>query len=213
MHRFFRHRTKTVFAKKKSQRLQSPNNRLLRNAKETLGGCDLEQAVQLPENGNENEWIAHHIIDFRNKLALFFGIVKGSCTKKRCPIMNAGINWQYCWVNNKKSKPQKMPAQTYILRLFKWVDNQINNESLFPNNPKKYPKKWKSKVSVPIIRRLFRVLGHIYHAHFQLIREKGTEAHLNTLLIHFVYFAREFSLLKSKDYLPMKNVIEQLCFK
>ncbi|KAJ3451896.1 mob kinase activator-like [Anaeramoeba flamelloides] len=203
-------RTKSVNGIKRKNTTVVQNCSGLKKVKETLGGNDLKKAVKLPKNENINNWVALHIVDFRNKIALFHGLLQNSCTSKSCPIMTAGNNLEYTWICNKKSQPQKLSAQSYINKLFQWTDEQINDESLFPNDPEKYLKKWQSKISYPIFRRLTRILGHIYHHHFQVIQKNGIEAHLNTLLLHFYLFTKEFSLLKKKDYLPILSIINEL---
>ncbi|KAJ6240585.1 mob kinase activator-like 1 [Anaeramoeba flamelloides] len=203
-------RTKTVYDRQKFIK-GSRKYDLYKQAKETLGGGDLKKAVLLPQDQNVNDWIAVHVVDFRNKLNLFHGLVQEQCTEETCPIMNAGPQWEYHWVTKKKQKPQKLSAPEYISKLIEWVDHQIDDPRYFPEETNKYPRSWKNKICKPIFRRLFRILGHIYYNHFATIREKGAEAHLNTLLIHFVYFARQFSLMEQKDYLPMKELIVRFC--
>ena len=43
-------------------------------------------------------------------------------------------------------------------------------------------------IAKTILKRLFRVYAHIYHAHFRDIISLGEEAHLNTSFKHFIYF-------------------------
>jgi MOB kinase activator 1 len=87
-----------------------------------------------------------------------------------------------------RNSPQKL---VYIV---------LNLESQFP---KDFPVTIRS-----IFRQLFRVLAHIYHAHFDVIINLQQESHLNTLFAHFICFAREFDLLERKEYLPMLEMIE-----
>ena len=59
-----------------------------------------------------------------------------------------------------------------------------------------------------ILRRLFRVYGHIYHSHFETILNLGEQAHLNTSFKHFIFFIQEFDLIDKKDLEPMKYLID-----
>ena len=47
--------------------------------------------------------------------------------------MSAGQKFQYLWADGQNVKtPFKVPAPEYIELLMSWVENQFNNESLFP---------------------------------------------------------------------------------
>ena len=65
-------------------------------------------------------------------------------------------------------KPIKCSAPKYIDFLMTWVQDQLDDETLFP-----------SKIGVPfpnnfltnaktILKRLFRVYAHVYHQHFKV---------------------------------------------
>ena len=40
-------------------------------AHETLGAGDVARAVKLPENEDESEWLAMHVVDFYNEVRLY----------------------------------------------------------------------------------------------------------------------------------------------
>jgi MOB kinase activator 1 len=61
-----------------------------------------------------------------------------------------------------------------------------------------------------LYKQLFRILAHIYHAHYDVIVNLQEEAHLNTLFAHFICFAREFDLIEKKDLVPMNEFIDCL---
>jgi len=47
--------------------------------------------------------------------------------------MSAGPKYEYLWADGQNIKtPLKVSAAEYIDYLMTWVENQINNESLFP---------------------------------------------------------------------------------
>ena len=90
-----------------------------------------------------------------------------------------------------------------------WVENQIHNEQLFPQDLEStFPANFLTVIKV-IFKRLFRVYAHIYHAHFTHIMILGAEAHLNTSFKHFVYFIDEFNLVETKELAPLKDLIEE----
>lgn len=90
-----------------------------------------------------------------------------------------------------------------------WVENQLNNEGLFPCiEGVPFPKNFQSTIKV-IVKRLFRVYAHIYHSHFSNIMRLGAEAHLNTCFKHFIYFIDEFKLVEDKELAPLAELIQQ----
>merc|ERR1711971_1034953 len=85
-------------------------------------------------------------------------------------------------------KPIKVSAPEYVDLLMTWVEDQINNEQIFPmEESNKFPKNFKTIVKT-IFKRLFRVYGHIYHSHIQKYVQLDAEAHLNSCFKHFYYF-------------------------
>lgn len=58
----------------------------------------------------------------------------------------------------------------------------------------------------PIFALLSLVLAHIYEKHFDVVVALHQVAHLNGLFVHFIAFAREFSLLPT----PPATSIQQL---
>ena len=64
-----------------------------------------------------------------------------------------------------------------------------------------------------IMKRLFRVLAHIYHSHFDVVLQFQEDGHLNTLFAHLVLFANEFELIDRKEYAPMNDLIVALLGK
>lgn len=73
-----------------------------------------------------------------------------------------------------------MSAPEYVDYLMTWVQNQLDDESIFPSKiGVPFPKNFQMLVK-NIFKRLFRVYAHIYHSHFPKIVSLGEEAHLNT---------------------------------
>jgi len=69
-----------------------------------------------------------------------------------------------------------------------WVQDQLDDETLFPSKiGVPFPPNFQT-IAKTILKRLFRVYAHIYHQHFKEIVSLGEEAHLNTSFKHFVYF-------------------------
>jgi len=151
---------------------------------------------------------------------MLYGTITEFCTEDRCPIMSAGIDeilfvWQkakrkslissisfsgpkyeYHWADGQTvKKPIKCSAPKYIDYLMTWVQDQLDDESLFPSKIGKiisssfmilsdetfstisqmyflfisgvpFPKNF-MMIAKTILKRLFRVYAHIYHQHFR----------------------------------------------
>ena len=155
----------------------------------TLGSGNMQLAVELPAGEDLNEWLAVNTIEFYNEINVLYGILMEFCTQESCPTMSAGPKYEYLWADGHNVKtPLKVSAGEYIDFLMTWVENQLNNEKIFPcaiGVP--FPKNFMNIVKV-IFKRLFRVYAHIYHTHFQHIMLLGAETHLNTCFKHFIYF-------------------------
>ena len=111
---------------------------------------------------------------------------------------------------NKVKKPIKVSAPKYVDLLMTWIQEQIDNEEIFPSSVDiPFPKNFRDTIS-NIFRRLFRVYAHIYYSHFHKIVSLGEEAHLNTCFKHFYLFIKEFNLVKKDELEPLKELIESL---
>lgn len=114
----------------------------------TLGSGNLEIAVELPEGEDLNEWLAVNTIEFYNDsnlillyhkkhfliVNLLYGMLVEFCTTESCPVMSAGPKYEYLWADGTNVRtPLKVSASEYIEYLMTWVENQLNNETIFPS--------------------------------------------------------------------------------
>ena len=129
---------------------------------------NLRLAVQLPEGEDVDEWVAVNTVDFFNQINMLYGTITEFCTEERCPIMSAGPKYEYHWADGQTvKKPIKCSAPKYIDYLMTWVQDQLDDEALFPSKiGVKFPPHFQSSVKT-ILKRLFRVYAHIYHQHFK----------------------------------------------
>ena len=106
-----------------------------------------------------------------------YDLSKGLINGQNWPITLVDVDFkyvlpklfQYHWADgNQVKKPIKCSAPKYIDFLMTWVQDQLDDETLFP-----------SKIGVPfpnnfltnaktILKRLFRVYAHVYHQHFKV---------------------------------------------
>lgn len=175
-------------------------------------GINLRSVVQLPEGEDLNDWIAVHVVDFFNRINLIYGTISDYCTPESCPTMSGGPRFEYLWADGVKyKKPTHLPAPQYINLLIDWVEEQINNEDLFPvSTDVPFPKSFKQLCS-KILTRLFRVFVHVYIHHFDRVVAIGAEPHVNTCYKHFYYFVREFNLVANKELEPLKEMTCRIC--
>ncbi|XP_029025470.1 MOB kinase activator 1B isoform X1 [Betta splendens] len=232
----FGNRSSKTFKPKKNIPEGSHQYELLKHAEATLGSGNLRMAVMLPEGEDLNEWVAVNInrskwtspsdgkpklavcpwesVDFFNQINMLYGTITDFCTEESCPVMSAGPKYEYHWADGTSiKKPIKCSAPKYIDYLMTWVQDQLDDETLFP-----------SKIGVPfrrnfmavaktILKRLFRVYAHIYHQHFDSVMQLQEEAHLNTSFKHFIFFVQEFNLIDRKELAPLQELIEKLTTK
>jgi len=180
----------------------------------TLGAGNMHEAVKLPKGEDSLEWLAVNVVDFFNEISLLYGIITEYCTEESCPLMSAGPKYEYLWMDGVKfKKPVKVSAAKYIDYLMTWVEAQINDPRIFPTEEGvKFPKDFRS-ICKTILKRLFRVYGHIYHSHIHKIVQLDCEAHLNTCFKHFIYFVKEFKLVDDRELAPLKDTIQSMLEK
>ena len=201
--------TKTITHNKKITK-NSRGYGLKQIAKMTLGSGNIEIAVELPNGEDLNEWLAVNTIEFYNDINLLYGMLVEFCTKESCPVMSAGPKYEYLWADGSNVKaPLKVSASEYIEYLMTWVENQLNNESIFPSViGVPFPKNFFNIIKV-IFKRLFRVYAHIYYTHFPQIVMLGCQYHLNTCFKHFIFFIDRFNLVEAKELAPLAELIQK----
>ncbi|XP_065197968.1 MOB kinase activator 1A-like [Sycon ciliatum] len=184
---------------------------LMKHAAATLGSGNLREAVKLPDGEDMNEWVAVNTVDFFNQINMLYGSVSEHCTAESCPIMSAGPRFEYHWADGQSvKKPIKCSAPKYMDYLMSWVQEQLDDESIFPSKVGvPFPKNFLSTAKT-ILKRLFRVYAHVYHQHFQSVIHLGEEAHLNTSFKHFNFFIAEFNLVEKRELQPLQELIEKL---
>uniref|UniRef100_A0A8C2Y5J5 MOB kinase activator 1B n=1 Tax=Coturnix japonica TaxID=93934 RepID=A0A8C2Y5J5_COTJA len=196
---FLGSRSSKTFKPKKNIPEGSHQYELLKHAEATLGSGNLRMAVMLPEGEDLNEWVAVNTVDFFNQINMLYGTITDFCTEESCPVMSAGPKYEYHWADGTNiKKPIKCSAPKYIDYLMTWVQDQLDDETLFPSKiGVPFPKNFMS-VAKTILKRLFRVYE---------------EAHLNTSFKHFIFFVQEFNLIDRRELAPLQELIEKLTSK
>ncbi|KAG8438121.1 hypothetical protein GDO86_008709 [Hymenochirus boettgeri] len=169
---------------------------------------EFKQLVTLPQEIDLNEWLASNITTFFNHINLQYSTISEFCTGETCQTM-AACNTQYYWYDE-RGKKVKCTAPQYIDFVMSSIQKLVTDEDVFPTKyGREFPSSFESLVK-KISRYLFHVLAHIYSAHFKEIAVLELHGHLNTLLIHFLLFVREFNLLDPKETSILDDLSEIL---
>eukprot|EP00939_MAST-03C_sp_MAST-3C-sp1_P000432 g432.t1 len=168
---------------------------------------NFKQLAKLPDFEDCNEWLAVNTIDFYNEIVLLHGVITELCTKRTCPVMNAGRKFTYLWADGDRFKsPIKCSAPQYIYYLLEWVDRQISDERIIPADGVSYRPDFMKRIKI-IFKRLFRVFAHIYHRHYGEYHQLGVSPNLNNSFKRFILFVLEFDLISKEHLAPLQKLI------
>ncbi|XP_077552375.1 MOB kinase activator-like 1 [Haemaphysalis longicornis] len=156
---------------------------LMKQTASTLGSGNLRLAVMLPEGEYLSKWVAVRTVDFFNHINTLYGTVSEFCTESSCAVMSAGPEHEYHWADG-QTVEKPISAPKYIAYLMTWVQDQRDDESLFPSTIGAPFPEYSSSIAKAVLRQLFGVYAHIYHRHFSEVVRLGEEAHLNTSFKH-----------------------------
>ncbi|KAJ1980335.1 Maintenance of ploidy protein mob2 [Dimargaris cristalligena] len=169
----------------------------------------IKPLVELPKYVDLNEWLASNIFDFFEYLNLFYGAISDFCTPTECPIMSAGPGVDYTWTDNSQ-RNAKLPASQYTDYVMTWIQNQLDDEAVFPTKAgNAFPRDFAVIVRA-IAKQMFRVFAHIFYSHYDKLLHLTAERHFNSLFAHFMSFCKEFDLLDKKDVAPMGELVQTL---
>eukprot|EP00879_Flechtneria_rotunda_P012197 GHRR01012738.1.p1 GENE.GHRR01012738.1~~GHRR01012738.1.p1 ORF type:complete len:222 (+),score=57.41 GHRR01012738.1:121-786(+) len=202
--------TAKTFRPRKNTPVGAKGLQLKRHIDATLGQGNLVDAVKLPPGEDLQEWLAVNTVDFYNAISVLYSTLAEFCTERNCEVMSAGSKYEYLWADGVKyKKPVRLSAPEYVDKLFDWIEDQIDDPSVFPGQfGEPFPPNFMDVVRT-IFKRLFRVYAHIYHSHFKQVCSLGEEAHLNTCFKHFIFFVRHFDLVEEKELAPLSELIDQ----
>ncbi|KAJ3435808.1 mob kinase activator-like [Anaeramoeba flamelloides] len=176
---------------------------------------NLKKSILLPQGEDLNEWLAINTVDFYNQINMIYGSLLEFCTEETCPQMGCGKNINYIWAQteNGKTKTYKLSARKYIHKLMDWIEQLLDNPSIFPvSKEDNFPTNFQSIIK-KIFTRLFRVYAHVYTNHFKKIEMLGTVAQINLSFIHFSLFIKEFDLVNKEELLPLNDFLQLIYLK
>ncbi|ORZ33814.1 Mob1/phocein [Catenaria anguillulae PL171] len=200
---FFNIRSKIKSARKTSASVPKPLFVCQPYVTSVLVKGSFQPMVALPAQLDRDEWLAANVFDFFHYISLFSGTIAEFCTSKECTCMSAGSGVEYAWVDAQK-RSSKVSAPQYIDSATTWLQRVLDDPEVFPTKSGIPPATVKQA-----FKHMFRILAHIYHAHYDKILHLHAEAHLNTLFAHFICFAKEFDLLDKKELEPVKDLVAE----
>lgn len=167
--------------------------------------------MTLPDNEEVNEWLAANTVDFFNEISLLYGLVADDAQRFTKPGEGFPPGFEYRWADGVNIvKPMRCSSPEYVDYVMTWVEDQINNEDIFPvQESQAFPDDFDVYVK-DIFKRLFRVFAIIYHRHFPTIEKLDAAAHLNTCFKHFMFFVLEFKLVDEKEMKALKGPCERM---
>lgn len=182
--------------------------RLHLQAQESLGTGSLRDCVRLPYGVARDEWIAANSVGIYEELVMLVTVLEGTCTRATCPRMTCGKHIVYQWADESNPIPQHMPAIDYMNTLLDYAIEKFKNPDVVPQRSGPFPKDFLPCMQT-LHKRFFRVYAHAYIHHFATITEHEAEKHVNFCFKHWLFFAREFSLVEPSDMAPLKELVEK----
>lgn len=193
-------------------------DRLHGYTRRTLGaGGSVNDAVSLPKGESCAAWVAVHAIDFYNDVSTIWAVMAND------PFLGSfgpgegfpsGV--EYRWSDETTQQAVSVPAPVYIEKVLRWVEDQINDDSQFPDDEDEteairvFQTPQFAALCGQIFRRLFRVYGIVYSSFFGTLEALGMAPHLNTCFKHFMFFCVEFSLLPERELEPLEVLIRPI---
>jgi MOB kinase activator 1 len=153
--------------------------------KKSLGLGNIRQAVQLPDGEDKKEWLAANTVDFFNEISLLWGIITETGVPSKAPGEGFPPGFEYSWADGVKiKKPIQSSGPAYVEYVITWIEEMINDETLFPiSNDVPFPKQFET-VQKKIYSRMFRVFAIIYSNHLMSLESLGATAVSTVLCIY-----------------------------
>lgn len=201
----------TTFKPVKNHKTGSKREAMHEYTKKTLGSGNMVAVVRLPDGEELNEWLAANTVDFFNEISLIWGIVCEMDIPPMSPGEGFPHGFEYRWADGVKIKSAiRCSATEYIEYVMTWIEDQINNEAIFPQSVETpFPRNY-SQVIKQVYTKMFRIFAIIYSHHFSKLEEVGAVAHLNTSFKHFLFFSWEFELIEARELDAIREIVAEL---
>lgn len=159
---------------------------------------DILKLIKLQNSIEYQEWLAFNTKMYFDQINVLYGAIAEHCTLKTCPTMNAPLNNQFYWLDE-KGKKFKYPASQYIDTVLTYAAKITSDETLFPTKiGLPFPPQFDSLVK-KINKHLFQILAHMYHSHYTELLHLKLNTYVNSIYLHFYSFNKSFSILDEKE--------------
>jgi len=140
----------------------------------------------------------------------------------------------FTWLDQ-NAIPVKLSAHHHITLTLRWMTKKIEDETLFPTDPRGavsalysrvareanltadsredwlgrrsgFPKQFDITCQL-MFRQMFRIYAHLYWNHFTDLYHLGLEKELNSCFSHFLLAATTHGMLRQHDLEPMQDLI------
>ena len=61
-----------------------------------------------------------------------------------------------------------------------------------------------------LLRRMARVYGHIYYAHYSILLQLKIDIHVNTCFKHFIYFTLRYNMVNKQEFMAFGKIVTKL---
>ncbi|KAL6079611.1 hypothetical protein QOT17_000722 [Balamuthia mandrillaris] len=164
-----------------------------------------EASFKVPRGIDKIEWWIQNLeICYRNTKKLYEDLSE-LCTAKTCPYMSAGPRYEYLWSDDFRfPRPVRVSAPLYAQYLFEWCDLMFLDYTFGPPEGTE-------GVIMTVFRRLFRLLAHMYYAHWKNgILDQDNEKEFDRCAKRLLLFIHEFEIMTAADMEPLRPLIAAL---
>eukprot|EP01089_Gocevia_fonbrunei_P022342 TRINITY_DN9010_c0_g1_i1.p1 TRINITY_DN9010_c0_g1~~TRINITY_DN9010_c0_g1_i1.p1 ORF type:complete len:156 (+),score=25.03 TRINITY_DN9010_c0_g1_i1:88-555(+) len=133
-------------------------------------------------------------IDIVSRLKLIYSFCEERCY---CSKMIIGTKYEYLWKYDDDDRPVPVTARRYVTLLFDWIDSALVKEH-------------STSLLRDILRRVFRVYGHIYYHHWNVFEELGQTNVWQKGFLIYIKFVKQNKLVHVRDLEPLAPLIHKL---
>eukprot|EP00510_Aplanochytrium_minuta_P005650 CAMPEP_0184006808 /NCGR_PEP_ID=MMETSP0954-20121128/927_1 /TAXON_ID=627963 /ORGANISM="Aplanochytrium sp, Strain PBS07" /LENGTH=209 /DNA_ID=CAMNT_0026285455 /DNA_START=352 /DNA_END=981 /DNA_ORIENTATION=+ len=157
----------------------------------------LEKQRSLAYADSLNEWMASNVFEFFSEISLLYATVEESHVKladsgegKGFP---PGAAYQFPGLSDRR-------ASTYVDTVLAWIEDQVHNEKIFPEDEQDpFPSDFVEKYVSDIFKRMFRIYAIILTTCWDALKEHDGRTFATSSFKHFYFFVLRHDLLKNPE--------------
>jgi len=166
--------------------------------------------IVAPKGVEAEDFISTSLIDSYNELNFVYAHITKACSST-CKQMAASPNATYLWADGEKiMDPIEVTAENYIGYLMDFTKNKLKDDKLFPPGPgQPFTPKWKNAIET-ITKRLLRVYGHIYFAHYKELESLSLAVRFNNAFAKYYLLLAANKLVPPSEIEPIQYLVEAI---